>query len=154
MTKAHLKFGVIDPAQYSQIPVRLASAEVFKANGCNLVVCDAGTGYFEKAINTDTLLAGVIEVGDLTVGSSDGDSVRSMIPANQFPVMRIKVLTGTIALTDILKTCDIVLSSNRIGLNVDASTYDTMLILDADVANNEALVTFNPEKLTSYEDTV
>ena len=150
----HDKFGIIDGFPYPNHKGLMAASEVLKAKGANIVVID-GSGHFAVAAATTALCYGVIlDAADETTSSTAGATEKTIIPATSFPRMRMKVLTGTIAQTDVGKTCDLVLSSSRMGVNVDASTYDPILILEVDIVNNEIIGTFNPVNLTGYSGTV
>jgi hypothetical protein len=148
------KFGVVNPDKYDNYQGFMSDSEVLKAKGCNIIVKDS-SGYFDMAAATTSLCYGVIiSHSDETSSSTAGGTAVTYIPAQSFPKMRMKVLTGTVAQSDVGKTCDLVLSSSVMGVNVDASTYDPIMILEVDVTNNEIVGTFNPANLTGYTGTV
>ena len=150
----HLKFGIIDGFPYPNFEGLMAASEVLKAKGANIVVRDS-SGHYAMAAATTALCYGIVlDAADETTSSTAGATKKTIVPATSFPRMLMKVLTGTVAQTDVGKTCDLVLSSSRMGVNVDASTYDPILILSVDVTNNEIIGTFNPANLTGYSGTV
>lgn len=147
--RGHLKYGPVKTRLYEAVPARIAASQTFKAKGANFVVRNA-SGHFTSATATDAILYGIIEAADETSSSTAGATIKNMIPATQFPSIRVPVLTGTATVAMIGKTCDIVVSSSRIGANVEASTYDVLLILEVDTTNNDIIATFNPDKLTGF----
>lgn len=148
----HLSYGVVNPEKYVKLKARMSDSETIKLQGCNFLVLDAN-GYYDVADASSTLLHGIIvDSYDGTTSSTAGDTVLSYVPATSYPVFEIDVITGTITQAMEGETCDLAVSSGKVGLDVTASTTDVMLILEVDVTNNKAKCTFNPEKLTGYAD--
>jgi hypothetical protein len=87
-----------------------------------------------------------------TASSTEGGTVAPFIPISAMlgVVVRLKVNSGTYAATMRYNTCDLSVSSNQQGVQLDASAEDTVIIVDGDLVNNRWVdVIVNPDKIAS-----
>jgi len=154
-----IKYGIIkgeDSAPALTIPV--GASEVIPAGGA---FCkNDGSGRAETAVDGSTLLMGYYFPGDpgldsgqkyQTASSTEGLTKAPFIPASAMlgVVVRLPINSGTYAATMIGKTCDISVSSNKQGVQLDASSEDTLIIVGGDAVNNRWCdVIINPDKIT------
>lgn len=94
----------------------------------------ASAGYYKKCSAGDTPYCVAMEA--CGVPSADGD-ITITADISEFTVYRYPVGTGNITQAMVGLTCD--LAGSR-SIDVTASADDNILILEADVANNVALI--------------
>ncbi len=159
---ALLKYGMIKGEQTAVgIPMPMGASEVIAAKSGRFVV-DDGSSRMEIAGDTDTLLAGWVELpegayydettGLYTCSSTEGADIALFYPISSLlsVVFRIPVSSGTYAITMRNNTCDLAVSSSIQGVQLDASAEDTIIIVGGDLTNNawvDCMV--NPDKITS-----
>ena len=147
------KYGVINPDKYNTFEVKMAASAVIKAKGCNFIVRDT-SGYYAMAAATGVIDAIIVNAVDMTCSSTAGATKLVAIPAAAAPLCTAQVLTGTIAQTDCGATCDLVVSSDVIGINVDASSVDPIQILEVNVTEGYAVIQPNITKVIPAAATV
>ena len=154
-----LKWGIIKGEQgIPSLTVPVGASEVIPAGGA---FCkNDGSGRAETAVDGSTLLMGWYYPGDpgldankkyQTASSTEGGTKAPFIPISCMlkAVVRLPILSGTYVATMLGKTCDLAVTSNVQGLQLDASSEDTVIIVDGDLVNNAwADVIVNPSKIT------
>jgi len=147
-----LKYGPIkNEDSCPKIPITMGASEVLRAKSGRFVK-DDGSSRMEVAGDGSTLLAGWVESGDLTCSTTEGGTILPFIPAAAAlnVVFRIPINSGTFAATMRNNTCDLSVSSNIQGAQLDASSEDTVIVVDGDLNNNLWVdVMINPDKITS-----
>jgi hypothetical protein len=152
-----IKYGIIkgDPKILS---IPMGASEVIPAGGA--FVKNDGSGRAEIAVDGSTLLMGYVLPGEAgldagqkyqTCSSTEGGTVAPFIPIElmQDIVVRLPITGGTYAATMVNKTCDLEVASNAQGLQLDASSEDTLVVVGGDLANNRwADVVANMDKVT------
>lgn len=101
-----------------------------------------GSGYY--TLWASGAVYAIAEEGLSTAPSADGLKTISAHVGDSDALYDFPVLSGTLTQAMEGKTCDAGVSSGRFGLAVDASTYDNLLIVSADVTNQRALVKLIP----------
>lgn len=155
-----IKYGIIKNADSApRLTVTMGASEVIPAGGA--FVKDDGSSRAEIAGDGSTLLMGFAFPGEAgldagqkyqTCSSTESGTVVPFIPASAMlgVVVRLKVNSGTYAATMRYNTCDLSVSSNQQGVQLDASAEDTVIIVDGDLVNNRWVdVILNPSKITS-----
>ena len=143
---AQLKYGCINPEGKASIIGSMGASEVIKAASGRFVKQD-GSGYLEIAADGDTELYGFVEISEQTCSATEGSTkANCIVDANaQF---KIPVDSGTYVITMRGKTCDLAVSNDIQGAQLDASAEDTLIIHDGDLVNNAwVIVSLNPNKL-------
>lgn len=153
-----IKYGIIkgEPVWLS---IPMGASEVIPAGGA--FVKDDGSSRMEIAGDGSTLLAGyVLPDGDKgmdagqkyqTCSSTEGGSVVPFCPISMFQniVVRLPNAGGTFVATMRNNTADLEVNSSMQGVQLDASSEDTIIVLDGDLVNNRWVdVTPNPDKVT------
>lgn len=154
-----IKYGIIkgeDSAPKLTIPV--GASEVIPAGGA---FCkNDGSGRAETAVDGSTLLMGYYFPSDpgldagkkyQTASSTEGGTVAPFIPISAMlgVVVRLPVNSGTFVATMRGKTCDLSVVSSVQGVQLDASTEDTVIIVEGDLVNNRWVdVMVYPDKIT------
>lgn len=127
-------------------PAPVGASEQFYAKGGKYVVQD-GSGNVDLAGAADIPYGWACGVGDLTAGSSDGDTKIAAIDVNPL-VIREMPADAAVTASLIGKTCDIVVSAGGIQqADVGSSSTDVLVIIDVDPTNQRVLVHLNPNKL-------
>jgi len=126
----NVKYGVVGgPEIIREYPV--AAAEVFEhLSGCFVTM--NSSGYLEVASATDTAIFGWAKTGDFTSSTTAG---RTKVPVNicreTLYRMPIDVAQTEAALIAMLgESCDIVLSSNTMYADLDATGIDILEVVD------------------------
>ena len=142
-----LKYGPISPyATEKAVPMPITTGEVFKAKSGRFVTLNAG--YVEVADAGDTLLFGWAEIGEQTTVAGQYANVILAQGCNE--IFRVPVITGTLVLAMIGKTCDLVRSSNIQGVDLTASGEDVVTIVGGDLVDNAyADVVFTAAKVVA-----
>lgn len=153
------KYGIIkgeDSAPILSIPV--GASEVIPAGGA--FCTNDGSGRAEIAGDGSTLLAGFIYPGDpgldagqkyQTASSTEGGTIAPFIAIASMlgVVVRLPITGGTYAATMIGKTADLEVVANAQGVQLDASSEDTVIVVNGDLVNNAWVdVMVNPSKIT------
>ena len=139
MSKA-LKYDWIKGGEVS-VPVAMAAAQVISARSGKFVYMNAGAA----TLNVDgtTSIFGFLESHAHT--PTVGDYLNCIIDLTA--VFRIPVNAGTYVVGMIGDYCDISISSNIQGAQLNASTEDTLIIVGGDADNNYYVdVMMNPAK--------
>lgn len=128
-----LKYGHVGGGKTS-VPVPMAASQSANINNKSgkFVYIDAGVA----KMNADgvTEILGWIEAS-AAVTYAAGDVVNCIVdPTARF---RIPVNSGTFTADMVGKTCDISISSNIQGAQLDASAEDTLYIVDGDLDDND-----------------
>lgn len=148
--RQHLKNGVIDGEHLPNFKALMAASEVIKAKGANFIERDS-SGHFTIADASTTLLYGIlIDHSDETTLSTAGETVKNAVPASACPKVLMDVITGTATQAMVGKTCDLAVSSNKVGADVTASTTDVLLIIEVNLDTGQIVAIPNPAKLTGY----
>lgn len=155
-----IKYGIIkNGSSCPRLTVLVGASEVIPAGGA--FAKDDGSSRAEIAVDGTTLLMGFVYPGEAgldagkkyqTASSTEGGTVAPFIPASAMlgVVVRMPINSGTYAATMRYNTCDISVSSNVQGVQLDASAEDTLIIVDGDLVNNRWCdVILNPDKITS-----
>lgn len=145
-----LKYGPIKGADACvMVPRGMGASEVIVAQSGRFVKEDA-SGRLEIAGDGNAALAGWVEAAAQTCSATEGGTVVNLIPAANCPaVFRIPVNSGTFTAAMRGKSCDLSVSSNVQGAQLDASTEDTIIIVDGDLVNNAYVdVMINPAKIS------
>lgn len=117
-----------------KIPVPIGASEVIKDRSGKFVKNDA-SGRAEIAGDGDAALFGHLVCEELTTDSTEGSTVRDMI-VDPSAVFRIPVNSGTYAATMLGETCDLSVTSDIQGAQLDASSEDTVRIVGGDAVDN------------------
>lgn len=144
-----LKYGPIKGNTELYIPAVMGASEVISAASGRFAKTD-GSGRLEIAGDGDTELVGWIASHAQTASATEGATSVSLIPAAACLglVFRIPVNSGTYVAAMRYDTCDISVSSNIQGAQLDASAEDTLIIVDGDTVNNNWVdCQINPAKL-------
>lgn len=105
------------------------------------------SGYLAIAGDGDTELVGFAEHREETSSSTAGNT-KTQLDRSLNSIYKIPINSGTLTRAMFYKTCDISVSSTVQGVQLDASSEDTLMIVGGDVANNKwVLVQLNPIKL-------
>ncbi len=123
-----------------------ASQVIVNASGKFVKRTAAGTATVTMAGDGDTELIGHLETeADSSTAAEWRNCVNDLTA-----VFRIPVNSGTYARTMKGKACDLSISSNIQGAQLDASSEDTIIIVDGDEVNNLWVdVMLNPVKIGS-----
>ena len=157
---ALLKYGMIkgQPSCVS-IPGRMGASEVIAVKSGRFVTRDT-SGRLEIAGDGSTLLTGWVELpenknynssGIYTCSTTEGADVAPFWPISMLlgVVFRIPINSGTYVQTMEWETCDLSVSSNIQGVQLDASAEDTVIIVGGDLVNNAWIdIIVNPAKIT------
>ena len=149
MARKDLKYGPYkNEGACVIVPRSMGASEVISAQSGRFVTEDAA-GYLDIAEDGSVELAGWVEAGAQTASATNGVTKVGLIPAANCPaVFRIPVNSGTYLITMLGKTCDISISSNIQGAQLDASAEDTLVIVGGDLVNNYYVdVMINPAKI-------
>lgn len=157
---AQLKYGMLKNEDSTVgIPMPMGASEVIAVKSGRFVK-DDGSSRMEIAGDGDTLLAGWVEppdsaiytsAGIYTCSSTEGADIATFYPISALlgVVFKIPVNSGTFAITMRNNTCDLSVSSNIQGAQLDASAEDTLIVVDGDLVNNAwVAVMVNPDKIT------
>ena len=145
MGMKQLKYGPIRGGR-NGFWVPLGASEVIKAKSGRFVKSD-GSGRAEVAVDGSTELIGFLDCEEFTASSTEGADKRWCIN-DLTAVFRLPINSGTYAATMKGKTCDVSVSSTIQGVQLDASSEDTLIIVDGDLINNAWVdVMLNPIKL-------
>jgi hypothetical protein len=154
-----LKYGILKNEQIASVlSIPMGASEVIPAGGC--FVKSDGSGRAETAGDGSTLLAGYVFPTELdsgkkyqTCSATEGGTVVPFIPISAMlgVVVRLANAGGTYAATMVLKTGDLEINSTtkEQGVQLDASSEDTVIIVGGDVAGTYVDVTVNPDKIAS-----
>lgn len=142
-----LLYGQIRGGEEGYFGVLAASQTIVAASGKFVKRTAAGTATLTMAGDGDTELMGHVEVEAIT--TTDGTEKRKVVN-DLTAVFRIPINSGTYARTMKSKTCDLSISSNVQGAQLDASAEDTIIIVEGDEVNNLWVdVMLNPAKVGS-----
>jgi hypothetical protein len=160
-----LKYGIVKGESNAiKLSAPMGASEVIAVKSGRFVTNDA-SGRMEIAKDGSTLLAGFVELPDgknysstgiYTCSSTEGADIAGWYPAalNIGVVYRIPINSGTYAATMLGETCDISVSSNIQGAQLDASAEDTLIIVGGMIGGTSANggwvdVAINPDKIAS-----
>ena len=145
-TYGTIKFDYVYGARQIVKAVPVGASEVFKNGGGKFVWFDtsrrievAGSG-----TNPDVgaFIAGWAITGDITASSTEG-STRLDIDVSTHSVYRIPADAAVLE-TMLLKSCDLITTSNIQKADVGEANEKYLIIVDVDVANQCVLVHMNP----------
>lgn len=141
-----LKYGPVNPVNIAGcIKVAMGASEVIKAASGRFVKQD-GSGYAEIAGDGSAEIYAWVEGPEETTSATEGGTVYTGIvdPAQLY---KIPVNSGTYAIAMRGKTCDLSVSGGIQGAQLNASSEDTLIIVDGDLVNNAwVIVQVNPAK--------
>ena len=124
-----------------------ASQVIVDASGKFVKRTGASTDTVTMADDTDGELLGWLECE--AISSAAGTEKRKVIN-DLTAVFRLPINSGTYAHVMIGKSCDLAISSNIQGVQLDASDEDTLIIVGGDVTNqNWVDVMLNPTKMAA-----
>ena len=126
-------YGWVRGGHVSQ-PTPIGASEVF-SNASGKFVTNDASGRAEVAADGTATLWGHMECEAFTASATEGADVRNMI-VDPSAVFRIPVNSGTYAITMLGEVCDLSVSSNIQGAQLDASSEDTVRIVGGEVTNN------------------
>ena len=137
-----LKYGFIRGNELSHNGKLAASQTMRQASG-RFVYLDSGQ--YKLNVDGSTRINGFADyVGDDASSANDPVKVNISLDA----VYRIPINSGTFVVGMIGDTCDLSISSNIQGAQLDASVEDTLIIVDGDTENSEWVdVRMNPSKI-------
>lgn len=154
-----LKYGMnINEVSAPIISIPMGASEVVAAQSGRFVI-DDGSSRAEIAGDSDGLLMGWVELPEgkfydadyiYTCSSTEGLDIAPFVPISAMlgVVVRMPINSGTFAITMINNTCDISVSSNIQGVQLDASAEDTLIVVGGDLVNNAWVdVIVNPDKI-------
>jgi hypothetical protein len=134
-----LKYGHIHGSKMA-VPVEIAASQTLKAQSGRFVYMDA-TGQANLNEDGSNRIFGHLEAGDES--PSQGDVYNCIIDKNA--VFRIPINSGTYTKAMIGDTCDISVSSDVQGAQLDASVENTLIVVGGDATNNNWVeVIMNP----------
>lgn len=137
-----LKYGWRRGGKVS-VPVYMLGSDAYKHQSGKFVFIDSN-GRADRSVDGSTRIFGSVEVGEETPAQDDRLNCNISLDA----IYRIPVNSGTFAKGMIGDTCDISVSSDIQGAQLDASTEDTLIIVDGDLDNNNWVeVRLNPAKI-------
>jgi len=125
-----LKYGWRKGGKVS-VPVPTVGSETHKAQSGHFVYLDSGVATL--CADGVTEILGSIEVSEGTTYTA-GDILNCIVDPSA--IFRIPVNSGTFAADHIGKTCDISISSNIQGAQVETSAEDTLYIVGGDLVDN------------------
>jgi len=129
--------------------VPIGASEVFSNASGRFVKPDGANRRAELAGDADTELMGFLVCEAFTSSATEGADERFCIN-DLTAVFRIPVNAGTYAKTMIGETCDLSISSNIQGAQLNASDEDTLIVVGGDVDNNNWVdVMLNPNKMAA-----
>mgnify|MGYP001566532510 CR=1 FL=1 len=132
-SESDLIYGFVRGGHTSH-PAPIGASEVFKNASGKFVTNDA-SGRAEVAADGTASLWGHLECEEFTASATEGADVRNMI-VDSTAVFRIPVNSGTYVTTMLGETCDLSVSSSIQGVQLDASSEDTVRIVGGDDVNN------------------
>lgn len=140
MSYRDLKYGQIAGGHIA-VPVAIAASQTITARSGKFVYMNAGAATLN--VDGSTTVFGFLEAA---AGSpSTGDLFNCIIDLTA--VFRIPVNAGTYVIGMVGDSCDISISSNVQGAQLNASTEDTLIIVGGDAVNNYYVdVMMNPAK--------
>ncbi|MEA2036151.1 MAG: hypothetical protein U9O94_01480 [Nanoarchaeota archaeon] len=159
---AQLKYGMIKNESSAPVIEISMGAEEVIAQASGRFVVDDGSSRMEMAADGSTLLAGWVELpegkyysstGIYTCSATEGADKAPFTPISAClgVVFRIPVDSGTYTANMKNNTCDLAVSSNIQGVQLDASAEDTLIVVDGDLVNNAWVdVMVNPAKITGF----
>ncbi|MCH7605269.1 hypothetical protein IID24_04760 [Patescibacteria group bacterium] len=129
--RAELKYGWRKGGEIS-VPVELTASQVFTAASGKFVFQTSNA--MTLNIDGSTRIFGHLEVEDYTSASGAPLDIRNCI-IDLTAIFRIPIDSGTYAIGMIGDTCDIAISSNVQGAQLDASAENTLMVVDGDVTD-------------------
>lgn len=126
-----LKYGWRHGGKVS-VPVAIAASQTISAQSGKFVYMNAGAA----TLNEDTIgsIFGFLEAAGSTTAPATGTEFNCIIDLSA--VFRIPVNSGTYVVGMIGDTCDISISNNIQGAQLDASDENTLTIVGGDAVNN------------------
>ena len=139
-----LRYGWVGGGK-AAIPVGMYASERVDAPGSRFVEMTTGAGYASYLDDTDAVeIFGSVESPYGTHSTTSGNDVFNCI-VDITAMYKVPVDSGTFAITDIGDTCDVGVTSYVQGAYLQAATYDNLIILAGDLANNNwVIVRLNP----------
>ena len=130
----------------------VGASEIFKQAGSSFVIDDA-SGRIEIAAAGETNIIGAALLNaDLTASATEG-ATKAEVDMSYESVYEVPIITGIWADTMRGKTCDLVVSSDKQGVDLEASGEDVVQLIDKATTNPagtvvSVLVRLVPAKLT------
>lgn len=158
-----LKYGIIKNQGSAPCLSAPMGADEIIAVKSGRFVKDDGSSRMEIAGDTDTLLAGWVGLpegkfydadGIYTCSATEGEDIAEFTPISAMlgAVVRLPINSGTYVKTMRFNTCDLSVSVNIQGVQLDASAEDTLIIVDGDLEDNNWVdVIPNPDKITGLQ---
>lgn len=142
-----LKYGWLRGGQEGYEHILAASQVIKNASGKFVKRTGASTDTVTLAVDGTTEILGHLECE--AIASTAGTEKRKVI-CDLTAVFRIPVNSGTYSHVMKGKTCDISVSSDIQGAQLDASSEDTLVIVGGDEVNNKWVdVMINPAKFAA-----
>jgi len=113
------------------VPVRMLAAQTLKMTSGRF--CFTTAGYATLNVDGSTRIFGFIEAGDVAPDVDDKYNCNISLDA----VFRIPVDSGTYGFPMQGDTCDIAISNNIQGAQLDASNENTLVVVDGDEDDND-----------------
>ena len=140
-----MKYGWIGGGKVS-VQIEMGASEVIKAASGRFITLDAN-GRGEIAGDGDAAIFGFVEAPEETTSTTEGGTKYNCIidPTAKF---RIPVDSGTYVASMRGESCDLAVSSDIQGVQLDATAEDTIILIDGDVDDNDYVdVMMNPNKM-------
>ena len=131
-----LKYGQISGGNIGYDHILTAAQTILAASGKFVARAGDGTDTVTLADDGSTELLGHLECE--AIADTDGDEVRKIV-CDPTAVYRIPIDSGTYTHLMKGKDCDIAISNNVQGAQLDASVERTLRIVNGDLVNNEWL---------------
>ena len=135
-----LKYGWIMGGK-SAVPVAIAASQTVMAASGRFVYMNDGAATLNE--DGSTSIFGFLEYQGSTTAVTTGTIINCIIDLNA--IFRIPINSGTYAVGMVGDYCDISISSNIQGAQLDASVENTLIIVNGDADNNNWVdVRMNP----------
>lgn len=142
-----LKYGQISGGEQGYEHILAASQTILAASGKFVKRTDDATDTVTLAGDGDGVLLGHMEVE--AISSTAGTEKRKVVN-DPTAVFRIPINSGTYTHLMKGKTCDLSISSNVQGAQLDASVENTLIVVNGDAVNNNWVdVMLNPAQASS-----
>lgn len=134
MAQQSMEYGRRQGHGHNLFTFPVGASEVFKKAGSAFLRTD-GSGRVEIAIAGDTEIIGHAMLNEDVTASSTEGATKVVVDLSYDSVYEVPIITGTWADTMRGKTCDLVVSSNKQGVDLTASGEDVVLLIDKGTTN-------------------
>ena len=125
--------------------MRIGASEDFNHLGGNFVKND-GSGNFEIAGDTHGEILGWADLSEQDASATEGATLAT-VDVSVNSVYRIPINAGTYTYALRGKACDLSVSSNMQGAQLNASDEDTVIVVDGNHTDGWVDVRMNPNKI-------